>query len=302
MIEDAIPESRVVRTAAGHSVGYYEFGDPNGEPLVALHGTPASGAGFVWADTPAKDRNLRLIAPDRPGVGLSDRVAHNGAPVVAEYPTQLFAALDALGIDEFMLLGYSGGGPYALAAAHAHPERIRGLTLVSCAGQVGEWATIDEFDHTDHLVTRLAQRAPVLARGLVWSSVQVTRLAPATSARLARVDMSESDRKVMERFPSARVALAVFTQAVMRGATGVVDDYRALARPWEFPVEEVHLPTHLWHATDDVNVPLRHTEALAARLPHAALTIWPGEGHLAVIPHAAEVLDGVVALANRGSY
>jgi len=299
MIEDAIPEPRVVRAAAGHDVGYYEFGDPDGAPLVALHGTPASGAGFVWADTPAKERNLRLIAPDRPGVGLSDRVAHNGSPVVAEYPNGLFGALDALGIDDFMLLGYSGGGPYALAAAHARPERIRGLTLVSCAGQVGEWASIDEFDHTDHLVTRLAQRVPAAARALVWSSVQVTRLAPATSARLARVDMSTSDRAVMEHFPSPRVALAVFTQAVLRGAGGVVDDYRALARPWEFPVEEVTLPTHLWHATDDVNVPFHHTEALAARLPHAELTAWPGEGHLAVIQHAAEVLDGVVALANR---
>jgi pimeloyl-ACP methyl ester carboxylesterase len=302
MIDDAIPEARSLRTAAGHNVGYYEFGDPDGAPLVALHGTPASGAGFVWADTPAKARGLRLIAPDRPGIGLSDRVAHKGSPVVADYPSELFATLDALGIDEFMLLGYSGGGPFALAAAHAQRERIRGLTLVSCAGQVGEWASIDEFDHTDQLVTRLAQRAPALARALVSSSVRVTRLAPAMSARLAQIDMSATDRAVMEHFPSPRVALAVFTQAVLRGAAGVVDDYRALARPWGFPVEEVDLPTHLWHATDDVNVPLRHTESLSARLPHAALALWPGEGHLAVIPHAAEVLDGVVALANRSSY
>jgi pimeloyl-ACP methyl ester carboxylesterase len=299
MIQDVIPDARSVRTGAGHNVGYYEFGDPDGTPLVALHGTPASGAGFVWADAPAKARGLRIIAPDRPGVGLSDQIAHDGTPVVADYPRELFATLDALGIDDFMLLGYSGGGPFALAAAHAAADRIRGLTLVSCAGQVGEWASIDEFDHADHLVTRLAQRAPALARALVSTSVRITRLAPATSARLAKIDMSSADIAVMAHFPSPRVALAVFTQAVLRGAGGVVDDYRALARPWGFPVEDVTLPTHLWHATDDVNVPVRHTEALSARLPHAALTLWPGEGHLAVIPHATEVLDGVVALANR---
>lgn len=55
------PEPRVVRTSANRVVGYYEFGDPNGTPVVALHGTPACGAGFAWADGPARDRGIQII-------------------------------------------------------------------------------------------------------------------------------------------------------------------------------------------------------------------------------------------------
>ena len=55
----------------GRIVGIYEYGDPAGAPVMVLHGTPACGAGFAWADDPARERGLRLVAPDRPGVGLS---------------------------------------------------------------------------------------------------------------------------------------------------------------------------------------------------------------------------------------
>jgi pimeloyl-ACP methyl ester carboxylesterase len=280
-------------------VGYYDFGDPSGEPVVALHGTPASGAGFVWADEIARERRLRLIAPDRPGIGVSDRDRHSGRPTVAAYASELFAALDALGVDSFALLGYSGGGPYAAAAAHAAPERVRALGLVSSAGQVGVWATRAEFDSTDRMLTRLALRAPAVARAAVGTMAWVSRTTPALSARIAEIDMSPSDRKVMSHFPSSRAALGVFTQATLRGAGGVVDDYLALAHPWGFPVEETSVPVCMWHGDADVNVPLRHSAALASRIPRASLTVWPNEGHLAIISHGGEVLDGLLACARH---
>jgi pimeloyl-ACP methyl ester carboxylesterase len=300
MIRDAVPQPRTLRTAAGRTVGYYDFGDPGGEPVLALHGTPASGAGFVWADAMARELRLRLLAPDRAGIGLSDVVSRNGdRPNVAAYASELFAFADALHLESFLLLGYSGGGPYALAAAHADRDRIRALALVSCAGQVGVWATRAEFDSTDRMLTRLALRAPALARATVAASAWVTRTAPAFAARIAEIDMSASDRKVMSVFPSSRAALGVFSQAVLRGTDGVIADYVALAYPWGFPVEQVRVPVRMWHGDADVSVPFRHSQVLASRVPNATLTTWPGEGHLAIISHGAEVLDGLVALGHH---
>jgi pimeloyl-ACP methyl ester carboxylesterase len=299
MIQDAIPEPRTVRMASGRTVSYYEFGEPTGRPVVALHGTPASGAGFVWADASARTRGLRIIAPDRPGIGLSDLVPNGSAPTVAAYAPELFAAADALSLDEFAILGYSGGGPYALAAAQAEPERVSALALVSCAGQVGVWATTADFDSTDRALTRLALRAPAAARASVTISAWVTRRAPRLAARLAETDMSHTDRSVMAHFPSPRAALGVFSQATLRGAQGIVLDYVALAKPWGFRVEDVASPAHLWHGTDDVNVPFNHSEQLAARLPQAGFTTWPGEGHLGIIPHHSEVLDGLIELTQQ---
>jgi pimeloyl-ACP methyl ester carboxylesterase len=299
MIEDAIPQPRTLRTAMSRTVGYYEFGDPRGTPVVALHGTPASGAGFIWADASARTRGIRLIAPDRPGIGLTDVAPNGDAPIVASYATELFATADALDLEQFSILGYSGGGPYALAAAHAQPDRIAALALVSCAGQVGVWATTADFDSTDRALTRLATMVPAAARAAVTISAWVTRRVPRVAARLAETDMSATDRSVMAHFPSPRAALGVFSQATLRGARGIVADYVALAKPWGFRVEDIATPAHIWHGTADVNVPYSHSEQLAARLTHAGFTTWPGEGHLGIIPHHTEVLDGLLELSKR---
>src|SRR3954468_8249174 len=104
------PDPREI-SVGGRVVGIYEYGDPRGAPVMVLHGTPACGAGFAWADAPARERGLRLIAPDRPGVGLSSRLP---ASTVADYPAQLRALADALSIERYAVWGYSGGGPFAV--------------------------------------------------------------------------------------------------------------------------------------------------------------------------------------------
>ncbi len=83
--------------------------------------------------------------------------------------------------------------------------------------------------------------------------------------------------------------------AFLRGAGGVLDDYLTLSRPWGFAPEEIAAPMQLWHGTADTMVPLHHSEMLASRVPDATLQTWPGEGHLAIIPHVGEVLDAIVA-------
>ena len=79
-------------------VGLYEYGDPEGRPVLTFHGVPACGAGFDFADGPARARGLRILAPDRPGVGLSSVVDSWG---VADYPTMVAGLADELGVDRF---------------------------------------------------------------------------------------------------------------------------------------------------------------------------------------------------------
>ncbi len=287
------PEPCRVEDADGRVTGYYEYGDPSGTPVVVLHGTPACGAGFAWADERARTRGIRLLAPDRPGVGNSDPWPPGRGVTVADYPPLLRALTDALDISTFSVLGYSGGGPYALAAARALPDRVRAAAVVSGAGQVGVWATVDDFETTDRRLTQLASRAPALARVVLWVSARTARVAPHVSLRFAQIEMSAADRAVMAQFPSARAALAVFTQSVGRSAAGVVDDYAALGRPWGFSVEEISVAVHCWHGTTDPIVPLRHSDELVRRIPGARLSRWRGEGHLAIVEHVGEVLDAL---------
>lgn len=283
--------SRIVRTTSGRRVGVYEYGDPNGRPVFALHGTPACGAGFDWTDAPARERRLRVIAPDRPGIGHSDPVPMT---CVADYPAELGALADALAIDRFALLGYSGGGPYALAVARELAERVEVVEIAAGAGEIGAWATLKELSRSDRELTWLAAHVPLVARVVLRIADMGARAAPNVALRSVATEMSDRDRQVLHDLGTAREALALFTQALTRSSAGAVNDYALLARPWHVPLGDISAPVHCWHGTADTLVPLAHTTALVERLPNAQLTTWPGEGHLALITHVTEVLDDIV--------
>jgi pimeloyl-ACP methyl ester carboxylesterase len=286
---------RTVRVATGRAVGVYEYGDPGGFPVFALHGTPSCGAGFSWADAPARERGLRILAPDRPGIGFSDR-----APLarVADYAPELDHVADALEIGSYAVLGYSGGGPYAVAAAHGS-ARARLASVVSGSGQLGAWADMRDYARSDRQLMQVALRSGRLAHASLAFAARITTVAPRLALASVRRELSASDRDVMQRLGATpRDALEAFTHAFLLGAGGVLDDYLTLSRPWGLAPEEIDTPMQLWHGTADTMVPLHHSEMLASRVPDATLQTWPGEGHLAIIPHVGEVLDGIVGRLN----
>jgi pimeloyl-ACP methyl ester carboxylesterase len=294
------PWARTVRVAGNREIGIYEYGDPAGAPVFAMHGTPACGAGFDWADAGAREHGLRLIAPDRSGIGHSTRVPM--APV-RDYAGELAELADALEIDRFAVLGYSGGGPYAVAAAAGLPDRVQTAAIVAGAGEIGTWATLSELSRSDRQLTWLSLHTPIAARAVLRSADFGARLAPRIAVWSVASEMPPNDRAVMRELGSPRQALALFTQALAHSSAGVVDDYARIARPWDVDFTAISVPVHCWHGTADTLVPLAHTESLMERLPNAQLTTWPGEGHLAFITHVREVLaavaDGIRAAGNR---
>jgi len=281
------PESIAVGNA---TVGYYMYGAPDGAPVVVFHGTPACGAGFAWADGPAASRGLRLIAPDRPGVGLSSRTE---SLTVASYAATVESMADALGLDSFAVWGYSGGGPYAVAAAALLPERVTAAAIAAGMGQIPEWAGVDEFEKTDRQFLMMATRRPRLARTLLGSVGRLARLSPASAMRSFVKQLSAADRAVIDTLGTPREVMALFTEAFLGGAAGVVDDYAALAQPWGIDLSTIVCPVLVAHGTADHMVPLAHSVALADRVATATLVTWPDEGHLATVTHVGEILDAL---------
>ena len=275
----------------GTVVGLYEYGDPSGAPVFAFHGTPSCGAGFDWTDEPAQARGQRVLAPDRPGIGQS-----GGPPLarVADYPGRVAALADALSVDRFAVLGYSGGGPFAVACAAALGDRVTATAVVAGMGQLGVWAETNDFAKTDRQFLDLAVHHPRLARFLLASSAFFAKRGPKAAMGSFLKELSESDREVVEaQDASPAETMRLFTRAFQHGAKGVVDDYRVIARPWG--VEPGHTgPLTIFQGDADTMVPRRHSDALAERLPGATLVIWPGEGHLGAVTHIEEILDSLV--------
>ena len=283
-------EDRAVELPDGTTVGLYEYGDPDGRPVFAFHGVPSCGAGFDWAHEPAAERGLRLLAPDRPGIGLS-----SGPPldVVGDHPARIAALADALGVDRFAVLGYSGGGPFAVACAAELGDRVTATAVCAGMGQVGVWAEADDFEKTDRQMLDLCTKHPRIAGIVLSASARMARLSPASAQKSFVKQLSESDAAVIEsQDEPPEVTMALFVRAFRSGSKGVVDDYRVIAKPWGVELRHTG-PLTIFQGDADTMVPLRHAEALAERLPEAKLVVWPGEGHLGPITHIEDILDAL---------
>src|SRR5205814_7052148 len=104
----------VIRLPGDRQVGVMTHGDPDGYPVVFCHGTPGSRFGHEFTEEPARRKGLRVVVVERPGYGLTTA---DPDFTVAGWPALVREAVDALGIDRFAVVGYSGGGPYAIACA-----------------------------------------------------------------------------------------------------------------------------------------------------------------------------------------
>ena len=99
----------------GRAVGYAEYGDLMGRPVIYLHGLPSSR---LEANNPdlvevTARLHVRLIAPDRPGVGLSDFKPYT----ITNYPDIVTEFADKLCLDRFPVVGLSCGGKFVAACA-----------------------------------------------------------------------------------------------------------------------------------------------------------------------------------------
>jgi pimeloyl-ACP methyl ester carboxylesterase len=160
-------------------------------------------------------------------------------------------------------------------------------------GQVGVWAEPDDFEATDRQMLALAPKHPFVARMVAGIPGRLARFAPKTAMKSFDNQLGDADRAVVATLGPPAEAMALYTQAFTDGADGVVADYAALSRPWGVALDEVRVPMRIFHGDVDTMVPLRHGEELAARVPGARLTVWPGAGHLGTIAHVGDVLDAL---------
>jgi pimeloyl-ACP methyl ester carboxylesterase len=125
------PNEQMVPLPDGRRVVIASHGDPRGWPLFLFHGIPVSRLGHEFTDAPAKERGVRVLYPDRPGIGLSDP---RPGRTIYSYADDVAAMADALGLERFAVAGLSGGGPYALACGAKLPERVTAVGVMAGVG------------------------------------------------------------------------------------------------------------------------------------------------------------------------
>jgi len=284
--------SRTLRLAGGRRIGYAEFGDPRGSTVLAIHGTPGSRFMFALTDQAARARRLRIVAPERPGYGLSDFRRQTSLAQAAE---DIKAFVDALALDRFAIIGVSGGSPYAVATAAAMPDRIVLLALISPVGPIAEGHRRIRMSRMHRLIFTRVGRSPSAIASFFWSLRNLVRWAPAVAYRVLMQRVPRSDRMVLVR-PEVRANLrAALREGLRPGIDGARQDLRLFCAPWGLPLEEIDVPTVLWQGSDDTIVPPGVAYHLAETLPNCRLDVIQGGGHYWVFGGFERVLDVIQA-------
>ena len=282
-----------IRLGDGRRLAYADIGDPDGTPVIWCHGGLSSRLDALPGGQAALSNGVRLIAPDRPGVGRSDRLPGR---VLLDWPADVAAMADALSLERFAVIGWSLGGPFAAACAHAIPDRVSALGLVaSCIPS--DWDGMQE--EINPMDRRFMQRSSTRTGPLraTFTAMRLfARHAPVAFTRASARRLSASERAPFEGEQGRWFAAAV-TEG-LRNPGGVVDEYRIMAAPWGFDPSALTVPAFLWQGTDDTLVPAAWAAQLAGVIPGSSLIVVAGAGHFLAADHFDEILRTVVHAAH----
>lgn len=278
----------------GRTLGYAEYGDPAGAPLVYLHGTPGSRLelGMPGIDEELATRGIRAIAVDRPGIGLS---TFRPRRAIVDWPADVAELARALGLARFMVLGVSGGAPYALACSRWLGQVVSAVGVVAGVAPAGSpgWG---DMPARNRRVFSLARWLPAALRPVVRRIGRAITTTPDGALERVLARVAEVDRAALADRGVRAALLASWSEAFRQGPDGVWWELVLESRPWGFPLGEVPHPVLLWFGGADRTVPPAMGSHLAATLPRCEARHYPNEGHLSIVLNRrGEVLDRLLA-------
>ncbi len=269
---------RMVKAPDGRALAVESLGDPRGRPVFLLHGMPGSRVGPHPRSTVLYRLGVRLISYDRPGYGDSTRQFGRRVSAAA---ADVRAIADDLKLDGFAVLGRSGGGPHALACAALLPQRVSrvavlvGLAPRNAAGL--DWyagmtpSNVHAYQEAERGHGRIADAMEFRSRQIKDDPVRLLNG--------LRPELSPADREVVADNGLRRMLQSNYREAFRHGADGWIDDVLAFTADWGFKVEDIAVPSWLWHGTDDQFSPVEHSRWLGDHIPGAELFLEPGAAH-----------------------
>ncbi len=293
------PPVNTLKLADGRHLAWYEYGDPAGKPCIYTTGTPASGLLGVLYHEAAVKAGVRFISVDKPGYGHSDFMPGRR---LTDWPRDIAALADRLGMDTFAAMGESGGGPHVLALAWGLPERVTVALNVSGMGPGHEDWVRKGMKPLNRRLFWLAQRAPWLLnfamRHMANSLKDPKRREKWIQRQLAAAPAA--DRALTESAEGlTELTLEAFLDSVRMGPKGAAQEMAIFGRPWGFSLSDISTPVQVWHGTEDVNVPIAIARGICKEISGAKAFIFNGEGHVVGYTHADEIMQQILNTSSR---
>jgi pimeloyl-ACP methyl ester carboxylesterase len=276
-------QSGTLTTSDGRVIAWVDGADPNGYPVIGLHGTPGCRLSRWPDDSVYAEAGVRYVTTDRAGYGLSSR--HRGRSV-ADEARDVLAVADALEFHRFAVVGGSGGGPHALACAALLPGRVERVACQSSLAPLGErglartpWLAGMEEENAAELTWAEAGE-DVLTREMERAQRLMTQRLADDPGTMLGEGAPPGDVAFLRR-PDVVAALSrIVVEQARNGVGGSVDDTLAFAQDWGFNLASITVPVLLTYGDTDTSCPVAHGRFLAAAIPTATVAETAGGGHL----------------------
>jgi pimeloyl-ACP methyl ester carboxylesterase len=272
----------------GRVLAYTDCGAPNGPVVLYCHGTPTSRLDLTPFDDDFVALGVRVVSPDRPSFGGS---SPQPGRTWNDWPRDVAALADHLGVGRFAVMGLSSGGPYTVACAALLGERVAAAAVVGGVTDMGwpdAWAGIDETRTT---VMRLGDEVAAAA----WCE---ERFGADGSRFFEHVgDLPPADTALFTGEATASVLFTTAGEAFRQGVVAYAQDFTVEGTPWSFDPGAITAPTTVLHGNADTLVPIAHGRHTAALIPGASFVVLPEHGHLSPMletPRLAADLAGAL--------
>ncbi len=259
-----------------------EYGDPNGFPIFAFHGTPGSRVWFKEDDETIKINGIRFITVDRPGFGNSDQ--KQGRTFV-QFCDDVRELSQSLNLDKFSAMGVSGGGAYAAACGYSLSDVVHKVGIVSTVNEFEKGKPPKAMATPNRVAFMLSRRFPRLIKYALNQQKKLIETNPdkyISSIGKNTKHLCESDRAVLAVKRNAEAVMIQMKEAFKNGVSGTISEMRLYLNEWGFDCSKINVPVELWHGTDDTLAPIGSGQALARKIPNCNEHYVEGKGHFLV--------------------
>ena len=280
----------------GRKLAYAEFGKPDGYPVLYFHGTPSSRLEpLMIGDESFRKVGLRVITPDRPGIGESDFQPSRG---FSDWSKDVVFLADAIALNQFSVLGVSGGGGYAGVCAAKIPERLTKVVIASGAWRIDSKA-VKSIGFPMNSMWQVTTHAPILLPLILKTMTKLMGQPPKNGSEQVSAPSNNilpvADHAIMaqpDRIASFQRSL---NEALKQGSKGSAWDMRLYVREWDFDPAEIQIPLTLFHGEQDRNFPVGIVQRMVKRLPRAELITYPEDGHISTyVNHFDEIAKALM--------
>ena len=291
------PESKKFSARDGRTLDVLVGGDSTSDiALVCHHGTPSDSTLWVDWHHDALVRKLRLVSVTRPGYAASDRKPGRSVSCVAKDVSDV---LDALGIDTFLTIGWSGGGPHALACAALLPARCIAVSVLAGVGPHGE-PDLDSLsdmgpENIEHKKIAIQGEEPLRewakVNAAAWFTIADEDLAAALGGLVPEIDVYALNEQGL-----AKIWASSIRRCLQNGIDGYIDDSLVFCKYWGFKPADIRSPVTIWQGDLDLMVPFTHGQWLIKHIPNAKGMLEIGHGHISLIADKKQdIIDDLVA-------